>query len=136
MLLRRYGSRYQSVELNFDSNALNEIAFRRDHRVSHSAEEFDDSYTRVREHALEAEAEGSVHTEVEAAALDDLEAQVMAILEGLGDDEVAVVESEAGVDWPKTRQDTHNVVIEGENRLHFTVHVAPPLRIGVYRQGA
>lgn len=136
MLLRRYGTRYQSVELNFDSNALNEVAFRRDHRVTHAADDFDEAYALVGEHALEAEADGSVHTEVETAALDDLEAQVMALLAGLGDGEVAVVESEPGVDYPKTRQDTRNVVVEGENRLHFTVHVSPPLRIGVYRRRA
>ena len=47
MLLRRYGSRLQSVELNFDSKALNEIGFRRDHAVALDPDEFLATHTRV-----------------------------------------------------------------------------------------
>lgn len=133
MLLRRYGSRYQSVELNFDAHALNEISFRRDHQTAWETEDFESSFERREIHALEAEAEGDVHDEVETAALDDLKAQVEAVLAGLGEGEVAVVESEPGGDYPKTRQATRNVIVEGENRLHFTVRISPPLQIGVYR---
>lgn len=133
MLLRRYGSRYQSVELNFDAHALNEISFRRDHQTAWEVEEFESAFTRTSGHALEAVAEGAVHDEVETAALDDLQAQVEAVLGGLAEGEVAVVESESGVDYPKTRQATRNVIVEGENRLHFTVSISPPLQIGVYR---
>ncbi len=44
MILRRYGSSYQSVDLNFDSKALNEVGFRRNHERSIAMEDFDGSY--------------------------------------------------------------------------------------------
>lgn len=132
MLLRRYGSRLQSVELNFDSKALNEIGFRRDHAVALDPDEFLAAHTRVAGHSLTAEAEGDVHDEVESEVLARLEAQVRAVLEDLADGDVVLVESE-GTTYPKTRQATRNVVREGENRLHFRVHVDPPLELGVYR---
>jgi len=31
MMLQRYGRSYQSMDLNFDSKALNEVGFRRNH---------------------------------------------------------------------------------------------------------
>jgi hypothetical protein len=45
-----------------------------------------------------------------------------------------VVENDQGHDWPKTKQKTTNVIVEGENRLHFNYSVAPPLRISVRRR--
>ena len=45
-----------------------------------------------------------------------------------------MVESEQGVDYPKTHTLQKTVVIEGENRFHFTTTVQPPLRLGVYRR--
>lgn len=133
MLLRRYGSRFQSVELNFDSKALNEISFRRDHQHAWDQEDFEAAFSRTGGHALEAEAEGDVYDEAETAALADLQAQVEAVLDGLEEGEVALVESESGGEYPKTRQTTRNVIVEGENRLHFTSRISPPLQIGVYR---
>ena len=135
MLLRAYGSRLQSVELNFDSKALNEIGFRRDHEVAFDRDTFFDENERISLHEFTAEADGHVHDEVEQEALARLEAHVRAALDDLGEAELIVVESE-GADYPKTRQTTRNVVIEGENRLHFTVHIDPPLRLGVYRAKA
>lgn len=132
MILRRYGVAYHSVVTNFDSKALTEIGFRRDGRVQIPAEEFEARYEKVQTHELEATAEGHVHDHVEQTALDRLEADLEAILADLGDDEVAVVESE-GVDQAKTRAVQKNVILKGENRLHFTVRVEPPLRIGAYR---
>ena len=46
MILRRYGKTFESVELNFDSKALNEIGFRRDREQSFDAEEFGSTYRR------------------------------------------------------------------------------------------
>ena len=40
MILRRYGTSYQSVDLNFDSKALNEVGFRRNHERSIAVEDF------------------------------------------------------------------------------------------------
>ena len=136
MLLRTYGSKLQSVELNFDSKALNEIGFRRDHQAAFDREEFLASHTLVSEHPLTADAEGLVHDEVEQEVLARLQAAVEGVLSSREAGDVVLVESEQGVDYPKTRQAQKNVVIEGENRLHFKVHVDPPLRLGVYRPNA
>ena len=136
MLLRAYGSNLQSVELNFDAKALNEIAFRRDHQLSLDREEFLAGHTRIAGHDLTAEAEGDVHDEVEREVLRQLEASVREVQAGLAEGEVILVESEQGGSWPKTRQATRTVVQEGENRLHFRVKVDPPLKLGVYRPGA
>lgn len=136
MLLRRYGSRLHSVELNFDSKALNEIGFRRDNKASFEVEEFESTYERVAGHSFAGDAEGDVHDEVETAVLDQLEAKVRGVLDGLAEGEVAVIESEQGGSYPKTRQVTRNVVKEGLNRLHFTVSIDPPLLVAVHRRSA
>lgn len=133
MLMRRYGSRLQSVELNFDSKALNEIAFRRDNQVALDWDEFEASHTRVEGHTLAAEAEGDVHDEVEQAVLADLEDRIHRIAADLREGDVLVVENQMGSDYPKTRQATRTLVQGGDNRLHFRVHVDPPLQLGVYR---
>ena len=135
MLLRVYGSKLQSVDLNFDSKALNEIGFRRDRQVAFDRDAFFDEHERVSLHEFTAEADGYVHDEVETEVLARLETHVRDALTALGESELIVVESE-GADYPKTRQTTRNVVVEGENRLHFTVHIDPPLRLGVYRAKA
>lgn len=136
MILRRYGNAFHSVETAFESHALNEVGFRRDREHSIPADDFERDYTSVSTHELSAKGEGDVQGEAEQALLDDLLEQLQEIVDGLGEDEVVVVESEQGVDWPKTRQDQKNVIVEGENRLYFHVRVDPPLRVGVYRKGA
>jgi hypothetical protein len=134
MIFRRYGTSYQSVELNFDSLALNEIAFRRDRVESIPAADFDDAFETLATHELTAEAEGAVQDHTEDALLRDLEAQIEALHQALGEKEILIVENEQGHDWPKTKQKTTNVVVEGENRLHFSYSVAPPLRVTVRRR--
>ena len=99
-------------------------------------EEFLAGHTRISGHDLTAEAEGDVHDEVETEVLRRLEAAVREIQAGLAEGDVILVESEQGGTYPKTRQVTRTVVREGENRLHFRVHVDPPLKLGVYRPGA
>ena len=84
-------------------------------------------------HELQAEAEGDVQDHTEQQLLDRLRVQIEALLSGLGDGEVLVVENEQGHDYPKTRQQSANVIVEGENRLHFTYTIAPPLRVAMYR---
>lgn len=134
MIFRRYGTTYQSVEMDFDAKALNEIAFRRDRRASVPVEEFDAGYELVETVELATEASGAVQSETEQQMLDDLRAHVEEMLSRLGDGEVLVVENEQGHDYPKPRQLTKNVVIEGENRLHFDYTMDPPLRISVRRK--
>ena len=134
MILRRYGTTVQSVELNFDSKALNEIGFRRDRKLGIPADEFERTYTLGPTHDLTAEADGPVQGEAEAAMLDDLEGSVRDLEAGLGEHEVLVVENEQGKDYPKTKHRTQNVVVDGENRLYFHHWIEPPLRLGVYRK--
>lgn len=136
MLLRRYGSTVQSVETNFDARALNEVGFRRDHRWSIPWEEFQRDYRRVRGEEVGAESEGWVQDEAEQELLRNLEASLAKLLQELEADEVLLVENEQGNDYPKTRDDKRTVVVEGENRLHFTWRVEPPLRVGIYRKGS
>lgn len=135
MIFRRYGTSYQSVDLNFDSKALNEVGFRRNHGESIAAEGFDEAHPAAATHELVAQAEGDVQDHTEQLLLDRLQEQVEAILGGLSEGQFLVVENDQGHDWPKTRQDTKNVIVEGENRLHFTYTVHPPLRISVRGRG-
>jgi len=133
MILKRYGTSYHSVELNFDSKALNEIGFRRDRETQIPVEAFEEGWTLESTHELTAEAEGRVQDATEADLLDKLEYQIRALLDDLESGQALVFENTDGQDYPKTRQSTQNVVVEGENKLHFTYTVAPALRFGVYR---
>lgn len=133
MIFKRYGTTYQSVETHFDSKALNEVGFRRDRRDSMPAEDFEGAFERVAVHELSAEAEGDVQDHTEQELLDRLKARLDEVHDAMAEGEVLVVENGDGHDWPKTRQQTRNVVIEGENRLHFTYGLSPSLRVGVYR---
>lgn len=134
IIFRRYGSSYHSVDTNFDSLALNEIAFRRNREESISVDDFESGFETLSSHDLVAEAEGNVQDHTEQVLLDRLEAQLQELGKDLGDAAVFVIENEQGNDWPKTRQKTSNVVVEGENRLHFHYSVAPPLRVTVRRR--
>ena len=136
MLLRRYGSTVQSVETNFDARALNEIGFRRDQRWSLPWEEFAEGYARVSGDEITAESQGWVQDEAEQELLQVLEGRLREMLGALAEGEVLLVESEQGNDYPKTRDDKKTVTVEGENRLHFTWRVDPPLRVGIYRKKA
>lgn len=133
MIFKRYGTSYQSVDPNFESTALNEIGFRRNREQVVPVEAFENGYEHVSTHELVAQAEGWVQDHTEQLLLDRLEAQLRELEGGPGADHVLVVENKDGHDYPKTRQELKNVVVEGENKLRFTYTVAPALRIGVYR---
>lgn len=135
MLLRRYGTSFHSVVPNFDPRAITEISFRRDKGFSLSADEFERAYRKVREESLAGETEGDVQSEAEAALLRKLEGDLSHLLGNLGEDEVLVVESQQGVDYPKVRDHKRGTIVDGENRLHFEWRVDPPLRLGLYRRG-
>lgn len=135
MILKRYGDSMQSVELNFDSKALTEIGFRRDRELAVPIADFEGTYEQVESHELAAQTEGYVQDEVEKALLQALEEQIRALEASLSEDEVLVVLSEQGVDYPKTRTEQKTVVEEGENRLYFFLRVQPPLRIARWRKG-
>jgi len=133
MLLRRYGNTVQSVQPHFDARALTEISFRRDRTFSLPTEEFNRLYIRVAGHELTAATSGPVQGEAEEALMDALRDHLDSLLAGLGEGEALLVESEQGVDWPKTREDRKNVIVEGENRFYFHWTNDPPLRVAVYR---
>ena len=133
MILRRYGATIQSVESNFDSKAFTEIGFRRDHVYSGSADDFLARHERISEHVLEAESEGAVQDEVESVMLQQLLEQLLKLDGELADDEFVVVESEQGQDYPKTRTQQKNVIVDGENRLYFYSSLSRPLKVAVFR---
>lgn len=133
MIFRKYGVSFQSIELNFDSKALNEVGFRRNHQRSIWADTFRLEYELVETREIVAEAEGDVQDQTEQQLLDKLERAVDALSSDLEEGEVLVIENEQGRDYPKTKQQTSNVIVDGENRLHFFYTIAPPLRIGRYR---
>ncbi len=133
MILRRYGTTIQSVEVNFDSKAFTEIGFRRVHAFSTSAEDFLAGHERISGHLLEAESEGDVQDEVESMMLQKLLDQLLKIDGDLAEDEFVLVESEPGRDYPRTRTQQKNVVVDGENRLYFYSSVSPPLKVAVFR---
>jgi hypothetical protein len=133
MIFRRYGTTYQSVDMNFAAEALNEIGFRRNREESFPAEELEDRYTAIETVQLTAEAEGAVQLETEQALLDDLGRKVADQLAHLPEGGILVAENESGHDYPKTHQETHNVVERGGTRLHFHYTMDPPLRVTRYR---
>ena len=134
MILRRYGTSFQSVDLNFDSKALTEIGFRKNNERAEPADEFIGAWERTAGHELAATAEGSVQDEVEQKVLEELKAQLREVEGELESGAVLVIESEQGTDYPKTRTQTRTIVVGGENRLQFTTTVNPPLRVGIYRK--
>ena len=133
MIFRRYGKTYHSIELNFDSKALNEIGFRKDQNESIPAEELE-AFEKKTTHELIAEAEGSVQDATEQLLLERLAEQLRAIDRNLAAGEIVVVDNDQGTDWPKTKQKTTNVIVGGENKLHFHYTLGPPLRATVWRR--
>jgi hypothetical protein len=133
MIFKKYGDSYQSVEPNFDSKALNEVAFRRDRSASFPVAELASRYEPVATHELVAQAEGAVQDETEAELLTQLALRLGEVVDALPPGGIAIVENELGHDYPKTRQKISNVVVSGENRLHFHYTLDPALRVSVHR---
>ena len=134
MILRRYGNKVQSVELNFDCHALTEIGFRRDRLFSMAVDEFFRGYRRDEGFEIDAEAEGPVQGAAEGELLDRMAEKLVALQAGLAEGRVILIESDPRRDYPKTRDRKRTVVMEGENRLHFHWRVEPPLRVAVYEK--
>jgi len=133
VIFRRYGTSYQSVDIDFDAKALNDVGFRRNRQRTIPVDGFLDSYTLIERVELETEAEGLVQYETKQMLLDRLEVEVEELAGRLPEGGVLVVENESGHDYPKTRQQTSNVVEDGENRLHFDYSMSPALRVALYR---
>ncbi|MGB1656626.1 MAG: hypothetical protein ACPHQP_01055 [Longimicrobiales bacterium] len=130
----RYGNNFQSVSFEFEAKALNEVGFRRDRESTFPVDDLAEGYDLLETVEMTAEAEGDVQSETEQLLLDRLKEQAQAAVDSLPEGGIAVVANErGGRDQPKPRQTIGNVVVEGENRLHFTYHVDPPLRLELYR---
>ncbi len=133
MIFRRYGTTYQSVDMDFSAEALNEIGFRRNRETSIPVDDFESRYEHVETVELTAESQGVVQNDTEQVLLDRLAEKVRERLDALEEGGILVVENENGRDYPKTRQETKNVVERGANTLHFAYSMAPPLRVASYR---
>ncbi len=133
MIVRRFGATVGAVVADFHATAFNEITFVRRPGFSLSWEEFEAAYERVGELLLEAESEGHVKLEAEEALLDLLAHRLAHAERGLAPDELLLVESRPGHDYPRTHEQTETLVEDDRNRLHFYYHIDPPLRLGVYR---
>ena len=133
-VFRRYGSAYHSVTFEFEGKALTEVGFRRDHEDSFPVAELDDRFELIETVHLASEAEGDVQSETEQLLLDRLLQKGRAAAQRLPKGGVAIVENErGGRDQPRPKQKISNVVVQGENRMHFQYVIEPPLRISLYR---
>ena len=135
MILKRYGMSYQSVDINFDAKALNEVGFRKNQGRTIPVDGFVDEHSLIEMVELTADADGYVQNETEQLLLDRLRAKIEELVARLPEGGVLVVENESGHDYPKTRQQTKNVVEKGENRLYFEYSMRPALRVASYRLG-
>lgn len=133
MIFRRYGTTYQSVDMDFAAEALSEIGFRRNRQESIPADDLEDRYDHMETVELTAEAEGYVQNDTEQVLLDRLRDKVEEQLARLPEGGILLVENDKGHDYPRTHQETRKVVERGENRLHFAYSMDPPLRVALYR---
>ncbi len=134
MIVQRIGRAVGAVVPDFHATAFNELRFVRRSGFSLSWEEFAATYERTGGLALDAETEGHVQLEVEAALLEELARRIAEAERALGPDELLLIESLPGRDYPRTHEHTETIVEEGRNRFHFYYHIDPPLRLGVYRR--
>jgi len=132
MIFRLYGTAYQSVDIDFDAKALNDIGFRRNRQRAIPVDELATGFEPIDTVELVTEASGSVQTETKQLLLDRLQEKLEAVSARVPEGGVLVVENESGHDYPKTHQATKNQVAEGENRLHFEYTMDPPLRVTLY----
>lgn len=134
MILKKYGKSYHSVTPNFDSRAMTEVGFQKSGDQSFEVEAFEQEYEKAGSHELNARAEGNVQDAVEKEMLESLRQQLLELESQQGSDGLLVIESEAGKDYPKTRERTTTSVVGSENKLHFERTIDPPLRVAVYRK--
>ncbi|HEY0304322.1 MAG TPA: hypothetical protein VGC44_05080 [Longimicrobiales bacterium] len=113
---------------------MTEIGFQKSGVQTLEVPEFEAAYERLEGRELTAVAEGTVQDQVEKDMLEALRKQLVDLEEGLDDNDVVVIESEQGKDYPKTREKTTNAVVGNENKLHFQRYIEPPLRVAVYRK--
>ncbi len=136
MIVRRFGATVGTVAPDFHATAFNEITFVRRPGLSLPWTDFAAEYERVGQLALESESEGHVKLEAEAALLELLARRLAEAEAALAPNELLLIESTPGHDYPRTHEHTETLVEGGHNRLHFYYNIDPPLRLGVYRRRA
>jgi hypothetical protein len=129
MIIRRYGTRFHSVSLDFDPAAMTEVGFRRDGEREWAAEEFLADHEMVREEEIMAEFTDPVQEAAERMMLDALEEKVNTIHDALGEGQYLSVESKTGVDYPRTRYDRPTT---GDKAFTYTLD--RPLRLGIWQK--
>jgi hypothetical protein len=127
MIIRRYGTRFHTVSLNFDPAAMTEVGFRRVGGREWDAEEFLAEYEIIREEALMAEGTDVVQEAAERIMLNNLKENVNALVEGLEEGQLLSIESKTGVDYPRTRYDRPT---KGDREFTYTLD--KPLRVGIW----
>jgi len=127
MIVRRYGNRVHSVVLNFDPAAMTEVGFRRDGEEEWDAEEFEALHELVREEEVIAEATHLVQDTAEREMLETLQQMVHDLHEALEEGQYLSIESQPGVDHPRTRYDR---TTKGEREFTYTLD--RPLRMGIW----
>ena len=127
MIIRRYGTRFHSVSMDFDPAAMTEVGFRRDGGHEWDAEEFLAAYEMIREETLMAEATDVVQEAAERTMLQKLEDMVAQLVDDLAEGQFLSVESRTGVDYPRTRYDRPT---KGDKAFTYTLD--KPLRVGIW----
>jgi hypothetical protein len=129
MIIRRYGTKFHSVSLDFDPAAMTEVGFRRDGEREWDAEEFLADHEMVGGEEIMAEFTDPVQEAAERMMLDALEEKVNAVHDALGEGQYLSVESKTGVDYPRTRYDRPTT---GDKAFTYTLD--RPLRLGVWQK--
>jgi len=127
MIIRRYGTRYHSVTLDFDPAAMTEVGFRRDNEQQWTVADFEDQYELVREEELIADATDTVQEQAERKMLVALKGLFDPVHDSLDEGQLLSIQSERGVDYPRTRYDRST---KGEQ--DFTYTLDRPLRLGIW----
>jgi hypothetical protein len=133
MIFKKYGTSYHSVTPNFDSRAMTEVGFQKSGEESVPVSEFEQQYELEETRELTATADGDVQDRVEKELLESLRKQLLDLEQTAGGQSVLVIASEAGKDYPKTREKTSMKVVGHDNKLHFQRSIDPPLRVAIYR---
>ncbi len=134
MIVQRFGGSVGAVVPDFHATAFNELQFARRPGFSLPWEEFAATYQRTGGIELVAETEGHVQLEVETALLAELQRRIAEAERALRPEELLLLESRPGHDYPRTHEYTETIVEDGRNRFHFYYSIDPPLRVGIYRR--
>jgi len=129
MIIRRYGNSFHSVSLNFDPAAMTEVGFRRSGNKQWDTEDFLASHELIREEEVMAAASDVIQEAAERTMLEKLEKMVYEILATLEEGQFLSVESQTGVDYPRTRYDRPTT---GDREFTYTLD--KPLRLGIWAE--